>query len=92
MKQRLGNILKTNKYSIRSGKRWPLSHPRITGFFVWTTYEISILHENIRKVRKEAWFATNDRRNAEMIVIKHCLEHLESRIEQFHGKDPEHPN
>lgn len=61
-------------------------------FFVWTAYEIAILHRNIRKVRKEAWFDTNDRRDAEMKDIKYCLEHLESRIDQFHGKDPEYPN
>jgi hypothetical protein len=63
-----------------------------TSFFIWHICEISILHKNIRKVRKEAWFDTHDISDTEIREIKYCIEHLESRINQFHGKDLDYPN
>jgi hypothetical protein len=62
-----------------------------TGLFLWTSYEINLLHKNIRQVRREAWFDSQASTDSELMAIKECLEYLESRINEHFGPHPDYP-
>ncbi len=62
-----------------------------TGLFVLHLYDIRLLHDNIKKVRKEAWFDANRQTDSDVINIKFYLEHLEERMNRYHGPHPDYP-
>ena len=53
-------------------------------------YDMFMMHKAIRQVRKEAWFDSHSESDFDIIDIKYCLQHLEARIEQYHGSDPDY--
>ena len=61
------------------------------GFFIWHVYEINILHKNIRKVRKEAWFDSHENSDREIINMRYLLIHLADRVDSYHGAHPDYP-
>lgn len=59
--------------------------------FIWNEYQISIMYNNIKKVRKEAWFNSHEISDMDIRDIKSCLKYLEKRINSYHGVDPHRP-
>ena len=55
-------------------------------------YDITLLHGNIRKVRKEVWFTAQKTQNRKIQNIESCLEYLEDRIDNYPRKSFFYPN
>jgi len=60
-------------------------------YFIWTNYELHLMHKNIKQVRKEAMFDSHRQNYAEIIHIKNCLEYLEFKIKFPSQSHPEYP-